>query len=178
MHWCSSCGMLEVAMNSRLHRLTRQYSASLHGYLALQQETVLQQAYELGRKAIARGLGVLDMARVHQQALTACLLPPLSAEEKTRALKAAETFFMETLSPFEATQRGFRETNLRLHQLNDALRRHNSELAALNRDLRELSNQILHVQEEERQRISRELHDEIGQALTGIKVNLSFVQRN
>src|ERR1043166_477906 len=97
--------MLGVAMNSHVRRLARQYAAALHGYLALQQETVLQQAYELGRKAIARGLGVLDMARVHQQALTACLLPPLSATEKTRVLKVAETFFMETLSSFEATDR-------------------------------------------------------------------------
>ena len=165
-------------MNSRLRRLTRQYSATLHGYLALQQETVLQQAYELGRKAIARGLGVLDMARVHQQALTACLLPPLSAEEKTRALKAAESFFMETLSPFEATQRGFREANLRLQQLNDVLEHRSAELDAMNRDLHDLSDQLLHVQEEERKRISRELHDEVGQALTAISMNLALCQRN
>lgn len=37
--------------------------------------------------------------------------------------------------------------------------------------------QILHVQEEERKRISRELHDEVGQALAAINTHLALVQR-
>lgn len=37
--------------------------------------------------------------------------------------------------------------------------------------------QILHVREEERKRISRELHDEVGQALTAINTHLALVQR-
>jgi PAS domain S-box-containing protein len=39
--------------------------------------------------------------------------------------------------------------------------------------LRHLSHQILHAQEEERKRISRELHDEIAQTLVGINVHLA-----
>jgi signal transduction histidine kinase len=38
--------------------------------------------------------------------------------------------------------------------------------------------QVLHVQEEERKRISRELHDEIGQALTAILTELAVSERN
>jgi signal transduction histidine kinase len=38
--------------------------------------------------------------------------------------------------------------------------------------------QILHVQEEERKRISRELHDEVGQALAAINTHLALVQRD
>ncbi len=38
--------------------------------------------------------------------------------------------------------------------------------------------QVLHVQEEERKRISRELHDEVGQALTAINMNLAVLQRD
>src|SRR5213080_4318803 len=37
--------------------------------------------------------------------------------------------------------------------------------------------QILHVQEEERKRISRELHDELGQALAAINTHLALLQR-
>src|SRR5919198_4411934 len=38
--------------------------------------------------------------------------------------------------------------------------------------------QILNVQEEERKRISRELHDEVGQALTAINMKLAVLQRD
>jgi len=37
---------------------------------------------------------------------------------------------------------------------------------------------ILHVQEEERKRISRELHDEVGQTLAAINTHLALVQRD
>jgi len=37
---------------------------------------------------------------------------------------------------------------------------------------------ILNVQEEERKRISRELHDEVGEVLTAINVNLAVLQRD
>jgi signal transduction histidine kinase len=44
------------------------------------------------------------------------------------------------------------------------------------RDLQRLSAQLLTAQEEERRSIARELHDEVGQVLTAIKVELSLAQ--
>src|SRR5262249_39941852 len=167
-----------MAKHRSVRQLSRQYTAMLHAYVALQQETTLQHAYELGREAIANGLGVLDMVRIHQQALAACLSRPPSSEEIIRTLKASETFFMESLSPFEAAHRGFDDANRRLRQLNFELERRNMELAALNLALRDLSNQILHVEEEERKRISRELHDQVGQALTAIQIDLELMPRD
>ena len=46
------------------------------------------------------------------------------------------------------------------------------------RDLQQLSAQLLTAQEEERRAIARELHDEVGQVLTAIKVELSIAQTN
>jgi signal transduction histidine kinase len=43
--------------------------------------------------------------------------------------------------------------------------------------LRRLAHQVLAVQEEERRRISRELHDEIGQTLTAINVKLATLRK-
>ncbi len=43
-------------------------------------------------------------------------------------------------------------------------------------ELRKLSRRLLSIQEEERKRISRELHDVIGQTLTGINVRLNMLK--
>lgn len=45
------------------------------------------------------------------------------------------------------------------------------------RELERLSARLVRVQEEERRTIAREVHDEIGQALTAIKIELSIAQR-
>lgn len=44
-------------------------------------------------------------------------------------------------------------------------------------ELRRLSNQLVRVQEDERRTISRELHDEIGQILTGLRMELGSLSR-
>src|SRR6185437_9059077 len=55
-------------------------------------------------------------------------------------------------------------------ELEQRVRERTRELAGANRSLRKLSRQVMEVQETERRRIARELHDEIGQALTGVKM--------
>lgn len=49
------------------------------------------------------------------------------------------------------------------------------ELREVNRQLRNLSTSLQNVREQERTRISRELHDELGQQLTGLKLSLSWL---
>ena len=71
----------------------------------------------------------------------------------------------------EKTRRLAAEASLRESKLH-----HNKSLAQARRleeQMRDLSHQVLTVQEEERKRISRELHDEIVQTLTGINVQLA-----
>ncbi len=52
------------------------------------------------------------------------------------------------------------------------------EARQLQAELRQLSREILHTQEEERKRISRELHDVIAQTLTGINVRLATLKKS
>ena len=50
------------------------------------------------------------------------------------------------------------------------------QASAMQEDLRQLSGKVLSAQEEERKRISRELHDEIGQALTAVNVSIAVLK--
>jgi signal transduction histidine kinase len=54
-------------------------------------------------------------------------------------------------------------------------RKTESALRTLNTQLRELSANLQDVREEERKRFSRELHDDLGQRLTGLKLSLSWL---
>lgn len=49
------------------------------------------------------------------------------------------------------------------------------ELLESRRQLRELSSHLLAVREEERARIARELHDQLGQMLTGVKLDVKWL---
>jgi signal transduction histidine kinase len=62
-------------------------------------------------------------------------------------------------------------------RLEDRVRRQRAKEAQNTRDLQDLSARLLNAQEEERRNIARELHDEVGQALTAIKVELAVAQR-
>jgi PAS domain S-box-containing protein len=58
-----------------------------------------------------------------------------------------------------------------------ALERLNRELERSHERLRALSRRLLEVQEEERGRLARDLHDDIGQALTALKIQLESLPR-
>jgi signal transduction histidine kinase len=64
-----------------------------------------------------------------------------------------------------------------VHQSEEHYRELFHQAYHMQESLRHLSNRILEVQEQERTRISRELHDEVGQALTAISVNLAVLKR-
>ena len=61
-------------------------------------------------------------------------------------------------------------------ELEDRVRERTTELNTANQNLRELSARLLQLQDEERRRIARELHDSIGQMLTALTMNLSSVR--
>jgi signal transduction histidine kinase len=56
-------------------------------------------------------------------------------------------------------------------QANEALKQQRDEL-------RQLSARLTHVREEERRHLSRELHDELGQHLTAIRIELAAMERD
>ncbi len=102
-----------------LDELEKQYASALDECLAGGGEMALEHAYELGRKAIANGLGILDLAAVHQKALARVL--QRAPQESAETIKEAAQFFAESIAPFEMTFRGFHESIARLHDLNRSL---------------------------------------------------------
>ena len=104
-------------MRSSWTTLVAQYRDALSTYAASGEEQHLQSAYELGRSALNLGFGVLDMVRLHQEALVAVVASTAAPVATVRLAKAVETFLMEALSPFEAAHRGFRDACQRLREL-------------------------------------------------------------
>ena len=76
---------------------------------------------------------------------------------------------------FEIIQCGKVEAALRKSETHSLKSLEESE--SIKKQLRELSRRILSVQEEERKKISRELHDVVAQALLGINVRLSTLKK-
>jgi signal transduction histidine kinase len=89
-----------------------------------------------------------------------------------------------------ASQRLISELEARLSQVTDQLLAAQADLASESADhrrteeefrrsteqLRELSARLQSVREEERTRISRAIHDELGQTLTGLKMDVAWLQ--
>src|SRR3989475_2681191 len=109
-------------MNDPLRDLRDQYTRSLQDYLAEAGETNLHHAYELGRQALAEGLGILEIASMHHHALATVAGSIRTPEEMRNISKSAEKFFAEALSPFEMAHRGFREANLALRHSEERYR--------------------------------------------------------
>src|SRR2546427_95930 len=124
-------------MKPNLDELGGLYSATLEEYLLRGTEAALHRSYELGRRALTEGLGVLEMIALHQQAMGKILLEMATPEKSVEAVQKGGEFLAEGMSSFEMTHRAFGEANAALRRVNEAL-------------------------EQEAKRIAHTLHDEAG----------------
>ena len=194
-----------------LNGLKRRYLEALRNHLTRGPRASLQTAGNLGRGAVAAGIGMSDLARIHEDALRTLVPPGDSSRGIDGKITRAAAFFVEALTPIESTRRPAGEGGNHLTRLNGTMRQRTVELTAtrvqlkresvrrktletalkkseqhygqllkrsrrMQEHLRRLSHEILFAQELERKRISRELHDEIGQTLTAINVKLATLK--
>ena len=88
------------------------------------------------------------------------------AQRRLDVLTASNIKLKQEIVRRKAVEESLRSTRLQQAKLLKQSRRQQEQL-------RELSRRLLHAQEEERKRISRELHDVIAQTLVGINVHLA-----
>lgn len=183
-------------------QLAQLYRGALGEYLRGAGSGGLRTARALGRLAQRSGFGVFDLAFLHEE-----FSPPNNdaVTEYGGGRRAAEKFLLEVLSPFGEACRDLPAAYTEVSELHDALDRRNDELAAsatrqhltvdalrasrsryrrllrearsLKAGLRQHSARVILAQEEERKRVSRELHDEVGQALAAVNVGLVMLRK-
>ena len=96
-------------MNARAAHLRSSYRSAFERYLSNPSEDTLRGGYELGRDAVTREVGLVDIATVHHDVLLAALGGRSEPEQVERVTRAAGDFFLEAISAFEMVQRGYRE---------------------------------------------------------------------
>jgi two-component system NtrC family sensor kinase len=103
------------------------YLSSIRAHVLDAGEESLSHAYDLGRKGLSDGLGLLDVLTLYDEMVRAWVLtaPP---ERRDIAAAAVSDYFREFISPFEMTFRGYQENNRELSRLNDELASANAEL--------------------------------------------------
>ena len=89
--------------------------------------------------------------------------------ERTADLVKANATLKEEIAERMRAEISLQERNEKLAQLYQ-------EVEAARRQLQRLSQRLVAVQEEERRNIARELHDQIGQMLTGLKTSLDLAK--
>ena len=114
------------------------------------------------------------IAKEHLSQVSDCLLAKLEQHGET-------TYEVDVLAkdgrrvPVEVSSRGIYENGVIVGVQGTA--RDITERKQAQDTLRMFSRQLIEAQEDERRRIARDLHDQIGQALTAVKMNLYTVQR-
>ncbi len=124
-------------MARKLNGLSQRYVAALRKHLKQGPGTNSPLAQVLGRRAMALGLETLDLARFHEQALIALVLPDYSPGTRDRMIRRAGIFFAEAITPIEKTHRSAREANTHLQQMIQTLSQRTLDLAASNRQLKQ-----------------------------------------
>ena len=123
-------------MKTGLTKLSEKYLTALRKHTKPGAQAGVPSAAQLGRQAVALGLETLDLARIHELALTTLASPDSPAGARKQMIKQAKAFFLKAIAPIEQTHRPARKTDAHVQQLNRTLRRRTVESSDSARHLR------------------------------------------
>jgi signal transduction histidine kinase len=126
-----------------------------------------------------------DLLGVVAEPITDGILIPWKSDEKQGTIWAVSHGSPENFSPDDYkllnTLADFAGISVRLAERDEALKKSNDKLELQveqrTASLRQLSAHLLRVQDEERRKIAREIHDSLGQYLAAVKMNLAQLER-
>ncbi len=90
-----------------LERFRLDYAPVLLRHLARRDESGLQAAYQLGRRAMQESVGLLDVVRVHNDLFLEILATVRHLDEVLDLTETASTLLIDLVASFEVAQRGF-----------------------------------------------------------------------
>lgn len=123
---------------TKLNKLSTRYTEILRAHLLKPSATRdYLPAQELGRQAVAIGLETLDLAKIHDEALSRLFPSGSSEDQRSEATTPAAAFFTEAIGPIEQTHPLARKAHADLTQMNAKLVKRTSDLAKSNRELKE-----------------------------------------
>jgi signal transduction histidine kinase len=120
-----------------ISKLSADYLAALRLHDEDGLETHLQMARGLGATAVETGLGALELAKIHDAALTDILSASTStsAASEDATASRASIFFNEALTPIERTHRSALEAAAELREIHTDLDQRTKDLAASKREV-------------------------------------------
>lgn len=90
----------------------------------------LQGARQLGATAVSMGIGTLELAKIHEAALTTILSTPAGVVNEDAKTTRATVFFNEALTPIEKTHRSALAAAAELHGIHTDLDQRTRDLIA------------------------------------------------
>lgn len=137
-------------MSDLLAGLEPEYAEALGAHLERPGEEALQRAYRLGRRALDGGVGLLEWTSMHHRSVERALGRRPPGADLSAARRAADAFFIESLTPFEMAHQALREATVALRRMGQRV-------------------------EDEAKRVAHALHDEAGTLLGSVHLALEEV---
>jgi signal transduction histidine kinase len=126
----------------------------------------------VGPSALVVVLGILGARYLFMSPLHSLRIPDLAHDAGLLAFAVSSALIIVI---GEFVRRNTAALKTAQGQLEEKVQQRTAELNDANHNLSELSARLLRLQDEERRRIARELHDSVGQTLAALSMNLSAV---